>query len=73
MNEQQLSIFEPWRKPLPFDTSTVAKRLGVSPSTLNRYKKQGKPFIKKIEGGSVSVEYAGRRGRCDFWQVFYWE
>ncbi|WP_017660802.1 hypothetical protein [Baaleninema simplex] len=59
------------RKPLPLDTSTVTKRLSVSPSTLNSYKRRGERYQKELEGGTVTVEYAYTRQRRDYWRVYF--
>ncbi|MGC9505524.1 hypothetical protein [Baaleninema sp.] len=66
MSDRQLNLFDHWPKPLPFDTSTVAKRLGISSSTLHRYKR----MKKRYEGDVAIVEYAESRGRRDYWRVY---
>lgn len=58
------------RKPLPIDTPSVTKRLGISASTLSRTKRQGLlPYRLTFEGSTVAVDFAYHQKGRDYWTV----
>jgi|GEM_PF-6940885 neutral trehalase len=58
------------RQPLPLETAIVAKKLGISPSTLNRAKRQGKlPYEGHWNNKIVVVEFSHTEKGSDYWTV----
>ncbi len=57
-------------EPIPFPTPMVAKRLGLSSSTLNRAKKNGQlPYRCNCEGMEVIVDFSHYERGKDYWTV----
>ncbi|NJL03181.1 MAG: hypothetical protein HC910_22385 [Spirulinaceae cyanobacterium SM2_1_0] len=58
------------RRPVALDTPTVAKRVGISGSTLSRAKREGKlPYQVPFEGKTAVIDFAYRRKNKDFWRL----
>jgi hypothetical protein len=69
---QQLSVLEQVAKskPLPIDTASVTKHLGVSGSTLNRAKCQGfLPYRLSVNGGIAEIDFVRQTKGKDYWAV----
>lgn len=57
-------------EPIPFATPDVAKRLGISSSTLNRAKRNGQlPYCCWCDGVEVRVEFSHHERGKDYWTV----
>ena len=58
------------QKLFPFDTPAVARRLGISPSTLGRAKRQGQlPYRLEFEGSAIAIDFAYHRKGKDYWTI----
>ncbi len=60
------------RVPYEVDTETAARLLGVSVSTLNRAKNNGRlPYTRLINGHQASAFFAGNPKRKDLWSITF--